>query len=1009
MLGTGLFFDRKDMDILRLVNRVLEGRIKSIGIAADPHLHPHGIKELVDSAVARMAYAVVNLLRNLDAGRTQTRDRLLGLRILYDEVINSTRSGLSRNTARVLMQIMKDIVRAYGDEKRQLKLAHDFRAAAQGTPRIVRRLLRRYNLPEMSEEWNQLAFDEHVYDMNTKGRKSPTHLIMDAWIKGLRNLTIIYDNSVDQDVAEEVLKASAIVGITVRIGIEFNVPFRGRFISFLWIPRGFSSDQDFLDFLKSPKMVALGARGREVVAFRREMILHSITVWNEKRRPFHIQEIGIELPPISVDDFLNYVGRGHANRERLAEYMYTVYCPLIEKRLEELYNKKSPLDTDEVVQRDILERVYPDTILSEWLSHDNHPELPFIDLTKDLDHLPHLLAMKPIALMRMLQDVNAGYRMVLNTHGLTVQDVMELLWDCEGVISHLEIFYMRDWVGGRGSSISEIGELQAALNSGQGPRLKQMIRQMIREMYDNGDDERAAKFEKILVNVPSLWERYKTLPLKTRLGTGASNRTRAFGMGLVVTDSLPRRGTKFLREQSQKQAMIPIHVEVEQRIVYRERENASVFDNFLRHLRFLPGCSRLGMEKSREWAFCGDSVRISNEGNLVNLGGTCNYRNFIQQGEGSKAPGIHYLNNRITNLLKVLTGFIPAMFACLYTQDWWVLAWFGPFIWFGITGVRNVLQMVLSSKGFSRSTLIHWRDGVSVNRICDSLMYTGISVLLLDVIIRYYFLGSFLKVDSESDALLVMTVINLVNGVYICSHNIYRGFPRSAAIGNIFRAMISIPLATAYNNGFWALLMALGVQDPGFYLIPAASIISKMASDTVAGVIEGCADSHVNRRVAITDYQNKIRSVFDCYTALELLFPKEDAISCLAHPGGLNGRGGAEAAALERAFIVNALDMMYFWYYQPRAQEAFRHVLRTMANADKTVIALSQLVLLREREVAQLMVDGLIGRDFSRPLAFFLSKRKEYVKAVVRLCKAGRIHNNSQTRNTVVFGEGHDG
>ncbi len=1008
MLGTGLFFDRKDMDILRLVNRVLEGRIKSIGIAADPHLHPHGIKELVDSAVARMAYAVVNLLRNLDAGRTQTRDRLLGLRILYDEVINSTRSGLSRNTARVLMQIMKDIVRAHGDEKRQLKLAHDFRAAAQGTPRVVRRLLRRYNLPEMSEEWNQLAFDEHVYDMNTKGRKSPTHLIMDAWIKGLRNLTIIYDNCVDQDVAEEVLKASAIVGITVRIGIEFNVPFRGHFISFLWIPRGFSSDQDFLNFLKSPKMVALGARGREVVAYRREMILHSITVWNEKMRPKHIQEMGIDLPPVSMDDFLNYVGRGHANRERLAEYMYTVYCPLIEARLEELYNKKEPLDTDEVAQKNVLERIYPDIILSEWFDHKLHPELPHIDLTKDLDHLPHLMAMKPIALMRMLQDVNAGYRMVLNTHGLTVQDVMELLWDCEGVISHLEIFYMRDWVGGRRSSISEIGELQSALNSGQGPRLKQMIRQMIREMYDIGDDERAAKFEKILTNVPSLWERYKTLPLKTRLGTGASNRTRAFGMGLVVTDSLPRRGIRFLKEQSQKQAMIPIQVEVEQRIIYRERENPGPFDNFLRALRVLPGCSRLGMEKFREWAFSGDTVRISNEGNLVNLGGATNYRNFTPPGENSKSPGVHYLNNRFTNFLKIMTGFIPAMFACLYTQEWWFLAWFGPFIWFGITGVRNVLQMVLSSKGFSRSTLIHWRDGVSVNRICDSLMYTGISVLLLDVIIRYYFLGIFLQVDSESNPLLVMAVINLVNGVYICSHNIYRGFPRSAAIGNIFRALISIPLATAYNHGLWGLLAVMGVQDPGFYLIPAASIISKMASDTVAGVIEGCADSHVNRRVAITDYQNKLRSVFDCYTALELLFPKEDAISCLAHPGGLNGRGGAEAAALERSFIVNALDMMYFWYYQPRAQEAFRHVLRTMANADKTVIALSQLVLLREREVAQLMVDGLVGRDFSRPLAFFLSKRKEYVKDVVRLCKNGRIHNSAQSRNAVVFGEGRD-
>ncbi|MDO5538116.1 MAG: hypothetical protein Q4F72_11385, partial [Desulfovibrionaceae bacterium] len=158
----GIYFDRQDEDILRLVNRVLEGRTQTQEVFADPHLHPHGIKELVDSPVARMAYAVVNLLRNLEAGRTQANDRLLGLRILYDEVINSAHTSLCRNTARVLMQIMKDIVRAHGNDARQLMLAHDFRAAAQGTPRIVRRLLKRYNLPEMSEEWNQLAFDDHV-------------------------------------------------------------------------------------------------------------------------------------------------------------------------------------------------------------------------------------------------------------------------------------------------------------------------------------------------------------------------------------------------------------------------------------------------------------------------------------------------------------------------------------------------------------------------------------------------------------------------------------------------------------------------------------------------------------------------------------------------------------------------------------------------------------------------------------------------------------------------------
>ncbi len=999
-----IYFDREDEEILRLINRVLEGRSQSQERFADLPLHPHGIKELVDTPVARMAYAVVNLLRNLEAGRTQARDRLLGLRILYDEVINSAHTSLCRNTARVLMQIMKDIVRAHGDEERQLKLAHDFRAAAQGTPRIVRRLLKRYRLPEMSEDWNQLAFDDHVYDMNTKGRKSPTHLIMDAWIKGMRNLTIVYDNCVEYDVAHEVLSAAAIVGITVRIGLEFKVPFRGRFVSFLWLPRGFASDQDFLNFLQSPKMHVLAAKGREVVAYKRDLVLRQLNIWNDALRPEYSRSLGVDLPPVSVDDYLNYVGRGHANKERLAEYLYTIMRPLFERRLEELLvRRKDPLDEEERRQCTILEGLCSDTIQEEWLNEDLHPELPRIVLPDDLEQLPSLLSLKPIELMRTLQEVNAGYRMILNTNCLTVQDVMELLWDCKGIISHLEIFYMRGWVDGCQTDIAEIVELQQALNSGQGPRLKQMVQQMIREMYDAGDEERAAKFEKILVNVPTLWERYKNLPLKTRLGTGSSNRTRSFGMGLVVTNTLPRKGTRFLREQMRGHADIPVSVEVEQHVIYREPDNPTMWESLLSVFRGLPGCSRLGLEKRRAWAFASDTVRVCKEGNIVNLGGTVDYRTYVRpDSESSNSPGIYYLNSRVTNVLKVLLGFIPAMGSFIYTQDWWFLAWFGSFIWFGITGVRNVIQMVLSAKGMSRNTLTHWRDHVSVNRICDSLMYTGISVFLLEVMVYVWFLKGVLGKDTGNDPIFVLTVISMVNGFYICAHNIYRGFPRTAAIGNIFRSIFNIPVAAVYNLALWKLLYFLGVSDPGYYLIPSATVISKTASDTVAAIIEGFADSRVNKNIGITDYKNKLRLVFECYTKLELLFPKEDALNRLAHPGGLEGHGGAEAQKLERAFVVNALDMMYLWYYQPRAQEAFKQVIRTLTNADKTVIAMSQLVLVREREVAQMMVDGLVGRDFARPLAFFLSKRKEYVKEMVRLCKSSQ---GSTRTPKAVFGK----
>ena len=47
---------------------------------------------------------------------------------------------------------------------------------------------------------------------------------------------------------------------------------------------------------------------------------------------------------------------------------------------------------------------------------------------------------------------------------------------------------------------------------------------------------------------------------------------------------------------------------------------------------------------------------------------------------------------------------------------------------------------------------------------------------------------------------------------------------------------------------------------------------------------------------------------------------------------------------------------------------------------------MTQLVLMREREVSQFLVDGLLGRNFSKPLAFFLDRRKEYLRLMARIC-----------------------
>lgn len=121
--------------------------------------------------------------------------------------------------------------------------------------------------------------------------------------------------------------------------------------------------------------------------------------------------------------------------------------------------------------------------------------------------------------------------------------------------------------------------------------------------------------------------------------------------------------------------------------------------------------------------------------------------------------------------------------------------------------------------------------------------------------------------------------------------------PARRPIGNLFRSALAIPVSSLYDFILFHLLLLWGIADPHMYLVPSAAVISKMASDTVAAIIEGYADSQMNLRMRRWDYESTIKRIFDCYTQLELLFPREDALICLARPGGLRGRGGEEASA----------------------------------------------------------------------------------------------------------------
>lgn len=997
-----IFFDGRDYELLSLVNGVLEKdeTVRPSQRVFYPFFHPLGIKELTESRGLRIAFSVVQLLDSLEAGKVE--ERLNALRSLKEEVVNAAEGPLPRNTARALLQIMKELVRAHGDPRKQLELAHDFRTTACGKPRPVREQLRRYHLLEMPEEWNQVSFDDHVHDVYTKGRKNPTHLIMDAWIKGIRRLRVIYYNYIQPSFAAELLEAADIMGITVRIGIEFATCFRDRYAQLIWVPRGFPDVKSFLAFLAEPEVVAFMSEGRKVSEYRQRYVLEVLTEFNETHRLDLNASYGLNLTPVRKEEFLAFVGSGQASVFHLAKFIHTRMVTEMRSRTEELRADHEKAASEEERRRIAglvreMDNLDEDALVDCYLSPSKNPSIPDPNVPAVDPSAPALLTLSPSAMIDRLVRLHTGYRITLNLSNLKVEDVLEILYDCRGRITRLEIFNLKDYAEGKTAHIPAINDLQRALNEGNVISLKRVIRDIIdrlRESAGPGADERIEKLTRILHDISTLRNFYKERTLKSRIASDSTGRSsRMHGMGLVIRETLPRRARKQIqRSPLPTREPLPVRVTAHLHATYIPRTSlAAPLNGLYRLLRGVPGLRWWGHCRRLEWLAQEDSTRMGSPGNILMLGGvkvaSGNGLNLhpVQFPEARSTASWRYLNSRLKQVLKVVIGFVPAFLTFAWSKDWWLLAYFGAFIWFGITGLRNIVQSVLGGGGFRRSPLLHWNDFVSWERLADSLFFTGFSVPLLDYLVKTVILDRGMGINTSTDPLALYALMALANGIYLSSHNIFRGLPKGAVTGNFFRSILSIPIAVLLNAAAGAALTAAGAAGVNEILQKWAAIISKAASDFVAGFIEGLADRFHNIRLRQRDYKNRFALLFDTYARLELLFPDAKVFEIVESPGKFLRTSQAQARDLEKLIIIGALDLLYFWMYQPRARSAFRSLLENLSQEEKQILLRSQFILLRHRTISRLFVDGILGRNFSSALAFYLGRSPEYLEAIARM------------------------
>jgi hypothetical protein len=841
-----LFFDKNDYKLLNIVNDVLKrgARPQSLSSLMAPYMHPHGIKEMAAPTGLRIAYAIVRLLGSLEAGKA--RDRIVALRSLRTEVFSSGTTLSHKNTARVLLQTMKELVRSQDNELKQLKLAHDFRMAYTGKPRLIRKLLAKYHLLEMPEEWNQFAFDDHVHDANTKGRKSPTHLLMDAWIKGIRKLTVVYYNHVEREVVEELLEAGAILDIHVRIGIEMSSRFRDKFVRFIWELEGFFDNNNLLQFLEGESVREMMEQGRLVSRYQQRYVTEVLAEFNAAHRPLLDEELGLQSQPLDLHAFLRFVGAGQPSLLHLAKFIQDQYHSLLNDEVGRIH-EQFPGDgrkREELLRQCSrkMQSLGLETIIQRFLQPLRNPGLHDPTVPHD-EGMPSLLQLSPPELLARLVSMHSSSRFTLNLSNLSIQDTLELLYRCQGRITHIEAFNLKDSAHGMTSLVSVKGSgfageavditspthnyqlinaLQKALNEDNVIALKRAIRSIIwdfertrmlaekrceesrvkgmaeevQEKYRTELKEinqRKIELLDILLDIGSFHNFYNKRYLGSRIGSGSTGQSQLqHGMGLVALDTLPPRTIRtVLREhRAGHRELIPVTARMISH--QHQRDTGPLVASWWGRL---PCLRRKKRVQWHDWSLDRFEIHPGIDGNLVTLGGirrtpTVDLHPHPAGSRETISQPFRYLNSHLGNTLKVIAGFLPAFLTFSLTKDWWVLAYCGAFIWFGITGIRNIIQSILGGGGLKRSPLLPWNSLVSWSRIADSLFFTGFSVPLLDYLVKTLLLQQQLGITTSTGPVLLYSAMALANGIYISTHNILRAC-HEMRLSEIFSAPFS--------------------------------------------------------------------------------------------------------------------------------------------------------------------------------------------------------------------------
>lgn len=770
---------------LRILRSKINIRIDAPEIIEDfPDSHPRGFIKEFRKRRTTIAETYLRITKNLDS--LNHKERIRALKLLSEHILYSRSLKMPLNAARVQLALMKQVVKNRDNKRLQLELMKDFSESSFGHPRSIKKFLKKLDIIEVPETGQELrdlnmGWDFHVHDNASYGRKSPIQLVIDAFIKGISELTVAYNNLDSEDSVKEVLEAGRILGIKVNIAIEFSAMSNARQYHFMYILPEFSSrKKKFVRFLKQRSqhfdafMHELGENQKK----RLQNINYLIDRFNKEYLP-GIND-GYEknsiyyLKPLRLPKNDPQVKQNIRSRRQLGEYLYPHLKTIYERRIMQAgalrtLALKSPgqFTTTELRQAtrqyEKLQKDYsvldPERIRLKYFA-DN--ELIKAETAVSSLEEIYILAKKAGGKIKFIQPLEHGLEAAINM-----------------VIDNYEFI-----------SLSEIYNIFDSIEAGDSDFIS--FSTFIRHFNDHnieGIDEllRSLNIKIDKMKLAKVSRHSGTRRISPSIGSDATGRsTIAPGMGFIFENRLARHQRKsFLKK----------------------------------HYRLPSEVSNLIREQYRHFAGKGRTKKLSRIVCLGKINKPSKKEPVLEKREKpiSLLKAIEYINPGLKSLVLIIIGFLPAYFTVGVEY---------ALLWFAITGTRNIIVDMISASGFKPS---EWSfKDINFSNLANSLFWTGFSVPILGFVKSRFDVIWQWDHQGGSYEFAKFFFINTANGIYLASHNYLRGFDKGTIRGNFFRSIIAWPFSALFAPLGNALLLPSIVQ-------------AKFWSDFVAAIIEGSA------------------------------------------------------------------------------------------------------------------------------------------------------------------------